>query len=51
VPELLAEQLSLLSGGSQRFLVQRAVAPDTAVVRGGLIYGELELRAQRSWAA
>lgn len=51
VPELLAEQLSLLSGGSQRFLVQRAVAPDTAVVRGGLIYGELELRARRAWAA
>ena len=51
VPELLAEQLSAAAGGSHRFLVQRAVAPDTAVLRGGLIYGELEMRLQRGWAA
>lgn len=51
VPELLAEQLSAAAGGVQRFLVQRATAPDTAVLRGGLIYGELEQRLQRVWAA
>jgi hypothetical protein len=51
VPEVLAEQLSVLSGGTQRFLVLRASAPDSAVVRGGLVYGELELRAQLAGAA
>jgi hypothetical protein len=51
LPEVLAEQLSVLSGGTQRFLVLRASAPDSAVVRGGLVYGELELRAQLAGAA